>query len=99
MIKTEETVEDVEGGYKISSRTTGERPDGCKFERKTSYTEITLQPSTTSSEGGCCGGVGVWLGVHSCGVDYCGVELMVCGDFGDDVATDWCINKVCKMYS
>ena len=43
VIKTEESVEELSGGYRISSKTEGDYPDGAKFERKTSYTEIKLQ--------------------------------------------------------
>ncbi|KAK7020278.1 hypothetical protein SK128_022566, partial [Halocaridina rubra] len=43
VIKTEESIEELTGGYRVSRRTEGEYPDGAKFERKTSYTEIKLQ--------------------------------------------------------
>lgn len=52
VIKTEESIEELSGGYRVASRAEGEHPDGTKFVRKTSYTEIKLQQPSTE-EGKC----------------------------------------------
>ncbi|XP_063605776.1 titin-like, partial [Penaeus indicus] len=43
VIKTRESMEELSTGYRVTSTTEVDHPEGAKFERKTSYTEIKLQ--------------------------------------------------------
>ncbi|XP_042208872.1 cell surface glycoprotein 1-like [Homarus americanus] len=48
VIKTEEeSMEELSGGYQVTSRKEEDHTDGSKFVRKTSYTEIKLQQPST----------------------------------------------------
>lgn len=52
VIKTRESMEELSTGYRVTSTTEVDHPEGAKFERKTSYTEIKLQ-QPSKEEGEC----------------------------------------------